>query len=79
MIIDRRRRVVLLVGRVRILVLRVGGWWWCIILGGGLARGEVVRDARTTEDGFVGSESLVRLTWTEWSVHHLDGMGGEKT
>jgi hypothetical protein len=69
MIIDRRRRVVLLVGRVRVLVLRVSGWWW-IILGGGRARGGVVGDARTTEDRFVGCESLIRLSWTKWSVHH---------
>ena len=34
-------------------------------------------DTRTAKDGFVGSGSLVRLAWTEWSVHHLErGEGG---
>ena len=25
----------------------------------------------STKDGFVGSESLVRLSWTKRSIHHL--------
>jgi hypothetical protein len=25
---------------------------------------------RAAKDGFVGSDSLVRLAWTDWSVHH---------
>jgi hypothetical protein len=29
-------------------------------------------DTGTTKDGFVCSDSLVRLAWTEWSVHHLE-------
>jgi hypothetical protein len=29
-------------------------------------------DTGTTKDGFVCSGSLVRLAWTEWSVHHLE-------
>jgi len=66
-------RIVLLGGRIRVLVLGVGGRGRRIVLGGRrLARGDVVRDARTTEDGFVGCDSLVRLAWTEWSIHHLD-------
>jgi hypothetical protein len=76
--IDGRWGVVLLVGRVRILVLRISGWWWWIVLCGGLARGDMVRNTRTTEDGFIGGDSLVRLSWTEWSVHHLNGRGERK-
>ena len=37
----------------------------------------MVRNTRTTEDGFVGNRSLVRLAWTEWSIHHLE-MGGKR-
>jgi hypothetical protein len=36
-----------------------------------MARG-MMGDTRTAKDGFVGSCSLVRLAWTEWSVHHLE-------
>lgn len=65
-----RGRVVLRAGgRVRILILRVIGSWW-IVLNRWLARRVMVRDTGTAKDGFVGGESLVRLSWTEWSVHH---------
>lgn len=37
-----------------------------------------MRDTRTTKDGFVGGESLVRLSGTEWSVHHLESGGDVK-
>jgi len=37
----------------------------------------MVRNTRTTEDGFIGNRSLVRLAWTEWSIHHLE-MGGKR-
>lgn len=30
------------------------------------------RDTGTAKDGFVGGESLVRLSWTKWSVHHSE-------
>jgi hypothetical protein len=71
----RLGRIMLLGGRIRVLVLGVGGWGRRIVLGGRrLGRGDVLGGARTTEDGFVGCDSLVRLAWTEWSVHHLDGM-----
>jgi hypothetical protein len=35
-------------------------------------------DTRTAKDGFVGSGSLIRLAWTEWSVHHLEREGGRE-
>jgi len=30
----------------------------------------MVRDTGTAKDRFIGSESLVGLSWAEWSVHH---------
>ena len=47
--------------------VRVGIWGrlW-IVLGG---RWAGLGDSGTAKDRFVGGMSLIRLSWTEWSVH----------